>query len=131
VATLAELAALKPYPLLVDTGTERLELEATMVSVGNTRCYGGGIPICPDADPCDGLLDVTVVGRMSRLDLVRMMPTVRSGRHTEHPRITTLRAATVRLGERNGWLAYADGERIGPLPVEVTCVSGALTTLAA
>jgi diacylglycerol kinase (ATP) len=129
LATLAELAALRPYPLVVDTGEERVELEATMVAVGNTRFYGGGIPICPAADPGDGLFDVTVVGRLSRMELVRTMPTVRAGRHAEHPKITTLRARTVRLGERNGWIAYADGERIGPLPVDIECVPGALNLI--
>jgi diacylglycerol kinase (ATP) len=127
LATIAELAALRPYPLVVTAGAERLEVEATMVSAGNTRFYGGGIPICPDADPTDGLFDVTVVGRVSRLDLLRMMPGVRRGGHADHPAVTTLRADTVRLGEDNGWIAYADGERIGPLPVEVSCAAAALT----
>ncbi|HEV2783532.1 MAG TPA: diacylglycerol kinase family protein [Actinophytocola sp.] len=127
LATVVELAALRPYPLVVRAGAERLELEATMVSVGNTPYYGGGIPICPDADPTDGLFDVTVVGPVSRLELLRMVPTLRSGRHTDHPAITMLRADSVRLGEDNGWIAYADGERIRPLPVDVSCTRGALT----
>jgi diacylglycerol kinase (ATP) len=127
LATVAELAALRPYPLVVQAGTERLELMATMVSVGNTRFYGGGIPICPDADPTDGLFDVTVLGAVSRTSLLRLMPSARSGGHTDHPAVTTLRADSVRLGDDNGWIAYADGERIGPLPVEVSCAPGALT----
>jgi diacylglycerol kinase (ATP) len=129
VATVAELAALRQYPLVVEAGSERLELQATMVSIGNTRFYGGGIPICPDADPTDGRFDVTVVGRVGRMDLLRMMPTVRTGKHAGHPAITTLRADAVRLGEDNGWIAYADGERIQPLPVGVTCVPAALTVV--
>jgi diacylglycerol kinase (ATP) len=129
LAIVAQLAALTPSPLVVDTGAEVLELDATMVSVGNTRYYGGGIPICPDADPADGLLDVTVVGKVSRRHLLRILPTLRSGAHINHPAITTHRARTVRLGEANGWIAYADGERIQPLPVDLTCVAGALTVV--
>jgi diacylglycerol kinase (ATP) len=128
-ATDPELAALRPYPLVVETTGERLELEATMVSVGNTRFYGGGIPICPEADPTDGLFDVTVVGKARRRDLLKMMPTLRRGRHIDHPMVTTLRAKRLRLGEDNGWVAYADGERIGPLPLSVGCVPAALTII--
>ena len=129
LATIAELAALRPYPLVVETDADRLELDATMVSVGNTRYYGGGIPICPDADPTDGLFDVTVVGRLSRLELLRMVPGMRGGGHTDHPAVTILRANSVRLGESNGWIGYADGERIGPLPVELACVPRALNVV--
>jgi diacylglycerol kinase (ATP) len=130
LAIVAQLAALRASPLVVRTGSgEVLELDATMVSVGNTRFYGGGIPICPDADPTDGLFDVTVVGKVSRRHLLRILPTLRSGAHVDHPAVTTLRASSVHLGEANGWLAYADGERISPLPVDLTCVPGALTVV--
>ncbi len=129
LAIVAELAALRAGRLVVSTESETIELDATMVSVGNTPFYGGGIPICPDADPTDGLFDVTVVGKVSRLHLLRILPTLRTGRHTEHPAITTFRARSVRLGESNGWIAYADGERIQPLPVDLTCVPTALTVV--
>lgn len=126
VAILAELARLRPGRLSVVEDGARTELMATQVAVGNIPHYGGGIPICPAADPTDGLFDVTLVGRAGRFDLVRMLPGLRTGRHVEHPAVTTSRAREVRLGEANGWVAYADGERIGPLPVQVSCVPGAL-----
>jgi diacylglycerol kinase (ATP) len=44
----------------------------------------------------------------------------------DHPIVTTSRTKRIRIGEANGWIAYADGERIGPLPVEVTCVPAAI-----
>ncbi|HEU5474835.1 MAG TPA: YegS/Rv2252/BmrU family lipid kinase [Actinophytocola sp.] len=129
LAIIAELAALRPYPLVVETTGERLELEAVMVSVGNTPTYGGGIPICPEADTADGLFDVTVIGKAGRLELIRMIPTVRRGRHVGHPVVTTLRAKRVRIGDDNGWIAYADGDRMGPLPMEITCEPGAVTVV--
>jgi diacylglycerol kinase (ATP) len=129
LAIVAELAALRPRRLVVRTDSDTVELDATMVSVGNTRFYGGGIPICPDADPTDGLLDVTVVGKATRLDLLRILPRLRTGGHLDHPAVTTLRARSVRLGEDNGWIAYADGDRIQPLPVDLSCVPGALTVV--
>ncbi|WP_233158006.1 diacylglycerol/lipid kinase family protein [Actinokineospora bangkokensis] len=126
LAIVAELAALSQRTLVVDTDGGRLELAATMVAVGNTGFYGGGIPVCPRADPADGVFDLTVVGQMSRWDLVRMLPTLRTGEHVGHPAVRTLRARRVSLGGDNEWVAYADGERLGPLPVVVECVPGAL-----
>lgn len=126
LAILAELAKLRPGRLTVDADGERTELDATQIAVGNIPFYGGGIPICPAADPADGLFDVTLVRAARRFDLMKMLPGLRTGNHVHHPMVTTSRTTKIRIGEANGWVAYADGERIGPLPVEVTCVPNAL-----
>lgn len=129
LAILTELAQLRPYPLVVETDSTVLRQDATMVSVGNLPFYGGGIPICPDAVSDDGLLDVTVVGATTRRDLLAMLPRLRSGRHVDHPAVTTLRARTVHLAGRNHWVAYADGERQARLPLTVRCVRSALSVV--
>ncbi|MCT2583622.1 diacylglycerol/lipid kinase family protein [Actinophytocola gossypii] len=127
LAIVAELARLRAARLsVVEDGTRADHSAATQIAIGNVPHYGGGIPICPAADPTDGLFDITLVGRATRLDLVRMLPGLRTGRHVEHRLVTATRAREVSLGEDNGWVAYADGERIGPLPVRVTCVPNAL-----
>ncbi|PRY38106.1 diacylglycerol/lipid kinase family protein [Umezawaea tangerina] len=130
LAILAELAALRAAPLVVETEHGVEELDATLVAIGNTPCYGGGIPVCPDADPTDGLFDLTVVTEVSRTALVRMLPTLRTGGHVEHLAVRTLRARSVRLGGDNGWVGYADGERIAELPLSVDCRPGALAVVA-
>lgn len=131
LAILAELAAFKHARLVVRTETETIELDANSAAVGNTAYYGGGIPVCPAADPTDGWFDVTVVGRASRRDLVRILPSLRTGAHIDHPLVTTLRAREVSLTVDAEWIGYADGERLRPLPVEITCVPGALNILPA
>jgi diacylglycerol kinase (ATP) len=69
-----------------------------------------------------------VVGAAPRRTLLRMLPTLRTGRHVDHPAVRTLRARSVRLSGPS-WAAYADGERLGGVPLRVTCVPGALTTV--
>ena len=71
----------------------------------------------------------TVLGRIGTLGFLRVFPTVYSGRHVEHPAVSVHSARSVRL-EASGVTAYADGERLGELPVDVECVPGALTVLA-
>lgn len=128
LAILAELAALRPEPLVVETEDATLELDALLVAIGNTTSYGGGIPVCPDADPADGSFDVTVVSAAPRRTLLRMLPTLRTGRHVDHPAVRTFRAKSVRLAGP-GWVGYADGERVHGLPLEVQCRSAALTVV--
>jgi diacylglycerol kinase (ATP) len=123
VATLLELPRLEPTPLrLALDGGAPLELSATLFAIGNSRFFGGGMAICPTADPTDGLLHVTVVGPTSRFVLARMLPTVFSGRHVNHPAVTTYQATTVDLATDAP--LWADGERFGG--VSLRPVPGAL-----
>ncbi|MFH8618443.1 diacylglycerol kinase [Streptomyces sp. NPDC017979] len=130
VALVAELAALRPIPyrLTLDGGTVE-EVEAVLVAVGNGESYGGGMRICAGASQQDGLLDVTVVGACSRTTLLRVFPRVYRGSHLSHPLVTVHRVRAVAL-EAEGINAYADGERLGPLPLTVECVPGAVRVLA-
>jgi len=128
VAVLAELARLKPVELTLVLDGETQTLPVTMVAVGNTPWYGGGMKICPAADPTDGLFDVTVVGATSRLELMRTKPRLTAGTHVEHPMVTVHRAARVELSSP-GVTTYADGEPVAPLPAAAECVPGALTVV--
>jgi len=131
LAIFVELARLGAYPLTVETEHGTHELRATMVSIGNTPTYGGGLRICPAADLHDGQFDVTVVGPISRRRLVRTFPMLRTGAHVDEPEVSTLRASRVRLAGDNGWVAYADGDRQGDLPLSVTCVPDAIRVITA
>lgn len=131
LAIFAELARLRPYPLIVHTEHGSQQLQATMVSVGNTPSYGGGLKICPAAELSDGLFDVTVVGPVSRRRLVQVFPKLRTGGHVGEPEISTLRARTIEIGGDNDWVAYADGDPQGPLPLAAECVHGAIRVVAA
>ncbi len=128
VAILVELARLRArrYTLRID-GVDH-HLDAVLVAVGNCASYGGGMRICPDADPTDGLLDVVVAGPVGRLALTRIKPRVYRGTHVDHPLVSSFRARRVELAAA-GIVGYADGERSCPLPVSVTSAPGALCLL--
>ena len=76
-----------------------------------------------------GRLDLFVVAKMSRVRFLRLFPSVFRGEHTGLREVAIERLSTVRI-EAEDVVAYADGERIGPLPVEVSVVPGALRVLA-
>jgi diacylglycerol kinase (ATP) len=134
IAMLIEFVTLAGIPYEVELTTadgeiERLDGELVMVSVGNGRTYGGGIPICPDADASDGLLDVTLVRPAGRLRMLRLIPRFYRGTHTTESEVRTRRVRSIRLSSP-GVTAYADGDPIGPLPVHIEVVPGALTVFA-
>lgn len=128
LSILAELAAFTPLPFTLDIDGDLTELDAMLVAVGNGSSYGGGMRICPGALLTDGLLDITVVSRLSRLQLIRLLPSVYPGRHIERREVLTFqgRSITINAPQVN---AYADGEYIDALPITCQAVPQALRVL--
>ena len=126
LAIVAELSRLRllPFRLVLD-GEREIIADLTLAAFGNTRSYGGGMLICPNADHGDGLLDITMVRTASRTKLIRLFPTVFKGTHVDLDDVTTDRARTVTV-ESPGINAYADGDFACALPVEISAVPAAL-----
>lgn len=129
VAALAELASFDPLPYRLEIDGEVRELEAMLVAVGNSPYYGGGMKICPDADPADGLLDVTLIHRASRATLLRLLPQTFSGRFVRDPCVERVRARSVRV-ERSGLEGYGDGEPLPAGPLDIAVRPGLLRVYA-
>lgn len=128
VATLAELRTFRPIHYRLDLDGREVEVEAMLVAVGNGPSFGGGLRITEGALLDDGLLDVVVIGAMSRLELVRTYPKLFRGTHVAHPKYELHRVKQVHLAAE-GIVTYADGERFGPLPLRVECAPRALTVI--
>jgi diacylglycerol kinase (ATP) len=128
LAIALETARLRPrfYQLELD-GDDR-SFAGVLVAIGNCPSYGGGLRICPDADPADGLLDVVTAAPLGRVALARLKPRLRRGTHVSDPLVSAFRARQVRINAAE-IIGYADGERIGPLPLVVDCVPGAVRLL--
>ncbi|WP_235733430.1 diacylglycerol kinase [Mycolicibacterium neoaurum] len=128
LAMVAEISALRLLPFRLTFDGVEVQTDLTLAAFGNTRSYGGGMRICPGADPTDGLLDVTMVASASRTRLIRLFPTVFRGTHVDLDEVQTRRARVITV-DCPAINAYADGEFVCPLPVEVSAVPGALTVL--
>ncbi len=125
VATLLELPRLsrRTVRLVVD-GTVHHH-ECALLAVGNTGSFGGGMHICPGADPADAMLDVTVVGGIGRIELLRFFRLVFSGRHLDHPAVETHRGTEVTI-DCEGLPLWGDGEPVDVAPITLRVVPGAL-----
>jgi diacylglycerol kinase (ATP) len=128
LATIAELRTFRPIPYVVELDGEEHRFEAMMVAVGNGPSFGGGLRITEGALLDDGLLDVVVILPMSKTSLVRTYPKLFKGTHVLHPEYRHYPARTVTIAAP-GVVAYADGERIGALPLTVEVVPQALRVL--
>jgi diacylglycerol kinase (ATP) len=128
LATLAELRTFKPIPYVLELDGEQHRFEAMMVAVGNGPSFGGGLRITEGAALDDGLLDVVVIMPMSKLELVKTYPKLFKGTHVEHPQYRHHAARKVTVAAP-GITAYADGERIAPLPLTVEVAPLALRVL--
>jgi diacylglycerol kinase (ATP) len=126
LAMVRELITFRPRSYTITVDGVRREQRAMLVSVANNSSLGGGMRIVPHAELSDGLLDVFIVHPLSRARLVAVFPKVFAGRHVDHPAVEFLTAREVRI-EADDIVAYADGERIGQLPIDVEIVPGALS----
>lgn len=130
LATLLELRTYQAQQVALTLDGVRHESRVMLVAVGNARSYGGGLRICPDADLQDGLLDVVVVGPLSRRRLVWLFPRLFKGTHVADSSVTVHRASEVVL-DGPALPVYADGEPFGHLPLTCRVVPGALRVVGA
>jgi diacylglycerol kinase (ATP) len=115
------------YEIAVDD--DRLVTDAMLVIVGNSRSYGGGMRVLPDARIDDGLLDVCIVHAVSTPTFLRAFPRVFRGTHVTHPNVTMLRGRRVSVEADRRIQVYGDGERLGSLPAIFEIRPGALRLL--
>lgn len=123
VAIALELPIFRPknYTLTLD-GME-YEYQAMLIAIANGASYGGGMKVAPGADIHDGLFDVMVLKPVTKVEFLRVFPKVYSGNHLAHPAVEIVQAREVSLSASA--VAYADGERVGQLPIRAECLQGA------
>lgn len=135
LAIAAEMLRLRPYRFRIDLDGQPMEVDATLVAIGNGPQYGGHKKMTPDGRMDSGEFAITVVGPVSRLTLARLAPKLPDAGHIGHPAITTYTAREVGLtasgadAEPGRIVSFADGEPVSPLPVITACVSAALPVL--
>jgi YegS/Rv2252/BmrU family lipid kinase len=96
------------------------------VVIANGRYFAGGMMICPDASPDDGLFDVLLIGDLTKRDLLVTLPKTYRGRHLPHPKAELLRGSTVTVDAPEGLPIELDGEQPGTTPARFEVVPRAL-----
>ena len=123
LAIALELPRFKPSHFEINLDDRTLSTEAMLIAVGNGSSYGGGMRVCPNASLTDGFFDVMVLAPISKAEFIKVFPKVYSGDHVHHPEVSIYRSKKVKIN--SSAIAYADGERVGALPISAECVPGA------
>jgi len=104
--------------------------QVLFVAVANGEYYGGGMRITPGARVDDGMLDLCIVGNISRLTALAQLANLYRGTHVNHPQVEVQRGRSVSITGDPATLVHLDGEPFGGLPVSVEVHAGRLTIAA-
>ena len=128
---LRALAAWRParFEIELDPPGARHSFTGYTIAAANSKSYGGGMRLAPDAVLDDGLLEIVAIEQVSRLRFLANLPRVFGGTHVKLPSVRVFRAAEVLISADRPFTMYADGDPIGELPLRVRALRGAVTML--
>ncbi|MGI8922363.1 MAG: diacylglycerol/lipid kinase family protein [Solirubrobacteraceae bacterium] len=127
---LRALASWKPARFTLELDGERHSYTGYTVAAANSKAYGGGMFMAPNAELDDGLLDVVVTEHVAKARFLRELPKVFKGTHVESPAVHVHRAREVRIAASRPFEVYADGDPIAALPAVARALPGALPVIA-
>ena len=136
VGALASIARHRPAPMrIVADGRTVCDEPVVLAAAANGRYFGGGMHIAPDASPDDGEIDLVIVRKVSKVGLVRALPSLYMGTHLSNPavcvrRVRCIEASPMDPGAPPVWIDV-DGEGLGTLPIRVELLPRAVTLFGA
>lgn len=128
-AVLQSLWTFRASEMRITLDGEKRTLRAMLCCIANTPSYGGGMRIAPGAQMDDGLFDVCLLGDVGKLEFLLAFPRVFKGTHTTHPKVTLLRARSVRVECAPPLPVLIDGDVYARTPAEFTIVRHAIQVL--
>ncbi|HET7053245.1 MAG TPA: diacylglycerol kinase family protein [Solirubrobacterales bacterium] len=128
-AGLRTLLGWKPARFTIRAGEERRRFTGHSVSVANSKAFGGGMFIAPDAELDDGEFDVVTVGEHGKLRSLAILPKVFKGTHVEEDEVRVFRASRLELSASRPFPVYADGEHLTDLPATLRVLPQALSVI--
>ena len=125
-ATFAVFARWSATDVTVTVDSESREARMFDVIVANGRFFGGGMKMCPQAEPDDGVFDVLTIGDVTKRDLAVTMPKIYRGTHLPHPKAELLRGRAVSVASEAPIPIELDGEQPGTTPASFEVLPRAL-----
>ena len=129
-AALRALAQWKPARFSVTADGSERAFSGYSVAVANSKAYGGGMFVAPDALLDDGMLDVVTTADVSKGRFLAALPKVFKGEHLQEEQVECYRAREVKIEADRPFAVFADGEHITDLPARITVLAGALSVIA-
>lgn len=115
-ALMRVLPSFRPKKILIEHGGRFHEEEIMLAVIANNQRYGGGIEIAPTARLDDGLLDLHVVRRCPKSELLLTLPKAYRGTHMSSRRVWWTRSSSFRIDSEEPLDIFADGEYVTQTP---------------
>jgi len=128
LGVLYQMLKLKSFKLKIELDGKLLERDNTFVEVSNTT-YTSNFYMAPKAKIDDGLLDITLLNKLSRIGLLKAFPKVFTGEHVNLPVVETFTAKHIKITTDPPKVLTPDGELIGITPVEIECLHHGIEVL--
>ena len=129
VAGYKSLATHRNQRLSLRVGNEVESICCCAVVVANGRYFADGMQIAPHASLDDGLLDVVIVGDVTKSELLKIRPTLYNGSHIKHAKIREKKTTTITIESDEQLLVEADGDILGEGPASFSVIPSALTVV--
>lgn len=129
-AALRALSEWKPAHFTITLDGKERSFDGYSIAVANSKAYGGGMFVAPDAELDDGMLDVVTTGNVSKRTFLVNLPKVFKGTHVDEPQVDVARVSTVEIRANRPFAVYADGDHLTDLPATVGVLEGALELIA-
>ena len=126
---LRALAGWRPATFTIEVDGAERTVTGYTIAAANSKAYGGGMWLAPDASLDDGMLDLVIVGDAPKLRFLRLLPTVFKGEHVRQPTVEVLRCSEARISADRPFEMYADGDPIARLPVTVRALKHAVNVM--
>ena len=128
-AAVRVLIGWKPAGFTIAVDEERMRVSGYSVAVANSRAYGGGMFVAPDAELDDGEFDIVTIGEVGKLAFLANLRKVFNGSHVDEDEVRVFRAPQLELSASKPFPVYADGEHLTDLPVSLRVLPRALSVL--
>ena len=128
LGVLYQMLMLKSFKLKLELDGKLLERDNIFVEVSNTT-YTANFFMAPNAKIDDGLLDITLLNKLSRIGLLKAFPKVFTGEHIHLPTVETFTAKHIKITTDPPKVLTPDGELIGTTPVEIECLHHGIEVL--
>ncbi len=129
VAGYKSLATHRNQKLSLRMGNEVESIFCCGVVVANGRYLADGMQMAPHASLDDGLLDVVIIGDVTKAELLKIRPTLYNGSHIRHPKIREKKTTTITIESDEQFLVEADGNILGEGPASFSVIPSALTVV--
>jgi len=129
VAGLRALIGFKNKPMTVDVDGAAFQLpKAQQVVIANCQFFGGGMQMAPSASPTDGVFDVILIKNAGKIETMRGMNDIRSGKHLDqnNPKMELMYGKRVSVSSPEKVKLDIDGEAVGFLPALFEIQPGAI-----